>query len=101
VPLVITRKSRSVHYVRSEETLAEILSHSDFDGRRWAVGDRLIFEDGTESIIVFIPDGSFHAWGNPVKRADLDEVRRAVGRPDAESWEQLFAAFKSDPSATK
>jgi hypothetical protein len=94
VPLVITRKSKSVHYVRSEDVLAEILSHSDFDGRPWSVGDRLIFEDGTESIIVFIPDGSVHAWGNPVKRADLDEVRRAAGRPDAESWEQLFASFR-------
>jgi len=98
VPLVISRKNRSVHYVRSDDALAEILGESDFGGKPWAVGDRLIFEDGTESIIVLVPDGTFHIWGNPLKPADLDEVRRAVGRPDAESWEQLFGSFKSAPN---
>jgi len=95
VPLVISRKSRSVHYVKSDEALGEILGETDFAGKPWAVGDRLIFEDGTESIIVLVPDGGFHAWGNPMKPADLAEVRATVGRPTAESWEQLFDSFKS------
>lgn len=95
MPLVISRRSRSVHYVRSEEELAEILSYSDFDGKPWAVGDRLIFEDGTESIIVMVQDGTFHVWGNPVKPADLEEVKQAVGRPAADSWQSLFASFKN------
>ena len=95
MPLVISRKNRSVHYVRSEEALGETLGDSDFGGKAWAVGDRLIFEDGTESIIVLVPDGTFHTWGNPMKPADLAEVRQTVGRPTAESWEQLFASFKN------
>jgi hypothetical protein len=82
--------------VRSEEALAEALGESDFGGRPWAVGDRLIFEDGTESIIVLVPDGAFHAWGNPMKRANLEEVRQTMGRPTAESWQELFAWFRSD-----
>jgi hypothetical protein len=101
VPLVISRKGRSVHYVRSDDDLTEILGSGDFEGKPWAVGDRLIFEDGTESIIVLVPDGSFHAWGNPMKRADLDEVRQAVGRPAAESWEQLFDSFRNDVNAIR
>jgi hypothetical protein len=95
VPLVITRKSRSVHYVRSEEELAEILTELDFAGKPWAVGDRLIFEDGTESIIVLVQDGTMHVWGNPVKPADFEEVRQAVGKPDAADWQQLFSSFRS------
>jgi hypothetical protein len=95
VPLVISRKTRSVHYVRSEEALGEVLGESDFGGNAWAVGDRLIFEDGTESFIVLVPDGAFHTWGNPIKPADLAEVRQTVGQPAAESWEQLFASFRN------
>lgn len=98
MPLVISRKSRSVHYIKSEEALAEALGEADFAGKPWAVGDRLVFEDGTESFIVLVPDGTFYTWGNPMKRADLDEVRQAVGRPTAESWEGLFASFKNDPT---
>jgi hypothetical protein len=95
VPLVISRKNRSVHYVRSDDDLAEALSESDFAGKPWAVGDRLIFEDGTESIIVLVPDGTFHTWGNPLKKADIEEVRQTVGRPNAETWDQLFASLKT------
>jgi hypothetical protein len=94
MPLVIPRKARSARYVRSEEALAEILGHSDFDGEDWAVGDRLIFEDGTEALIVLHPEGTFHVWDDPTTPADLDEVRRLIGRSDVATWDQLFATFQ-------
>lgn len=98
MPLVVSRRKQSVSYIRSEEALAELLAEADFGGHSWAIGDRLIFEDGTESIIVLVHDGTLHVWGNPVKPADLEEVRQTVGRPAAESWEQLFASFKNGRS---
>jgi len=90
---MISLKNRSVHYVRSDDALAEAFGESDFGGKPWAVGDRLIFEDGTESIIVLVPDGTFYTWGNPMKKADFEEVRQTVGRATAETWDQLFASF--------
>ena len=42
MPLVIP-KDGAVQYVPSEETLGEILGHSNFDGEDWAIGDRLVF----------------------------------------------------------
>lgn len=90
MPLVITQ-SGAVYLVSTEEVLAELLGHSKFDGEPWAVGDRLIFEDGTESRIRAEPGERFHTWGEPTG-ADLDEVRRAAGVSDARDWEALFAA---------
>ena len=91
MPLVIP-KSGPVQYVRSEEVLAEILGHSDFDGEDWSVGDRLIFEDGTESKIKQKPGELFHVWDDSIP-ADFEEVRTAAGCPSANGWEQLFASF--------
>jgi hypothetical protein len=93
MPLVIT-KSGAVHWVPSEEVLAELLGHSDFDGEEWAVGDRLIFEDGTESRIREEPGHRFHSWEEPTA-ADLEEVKRAAGVADARDWDALFAARAS------
>lgn len=95
MPLVISRRNRSVDYLASDDVLAESLAEPDFGGKSWAVGDRLIFEDGTESVIVLVPDGNLHVWGNPMKPASLEEVRQTVGRPAAESWQQLFASFRT------
>ncbi|QDU91754.1 hypothetical protein Pla175_51850 [Pirellulimonas nuda] len=88
MPLVIP-KSGAVQYVRSEEVLGEILGHSNFDGEDWAIGDRLIFEDGTESRIKQEPGEQFHVWDVPTP-ADFDEVKLAVGVADASDWSALF-----------
>lgn len=88
MPLVIP-KSGSVQYVPSEEWLGEILGHSNFDGEDWAIGDRLIFEDGTESRIKQEPGEQFYVWADPMA-ADFEEVKRAIGVPHATGWPELF-----------
>lgn len=95
MPLVIPR-SAPVQYVPSEEVLAERLGHTDFDGEPWAIGDRLIFEDGTEARIMQEPGEEFHVWSDQVP-AELAEVRKALGIEHAEDWAQLFAAFDTPP----
>jgi hypothetical protein len=92
MPLVIP-KSGAVQYIRSEEVLGEILGHSNFDGEDWAIGDRLIFEDGTESRIKQEPGEQFHVWGDSTP-ADFEEVKRAVGVADASDWSALFKKFE-------
>jgi hypothetical protein len=98
MPLVIL-KSGGVQYVRSEDVLGEILGHSNFDGLDWAIGDRIIFEDGTESRIKQESGEQFHVWDDP-KPADFEEVRRTVGVADASDWAELFKRFEeqSKPS---
>jgi hypothetical protein len=91
MPLVIP-KSGSVQYVRHEAVLAEILGHDNFDGEDWAVGDRLIFEDGTESRIEQDLGSPSYTWEDRTP-ADLEEVKRAAGVPDALDWKELFGRF--------
>jgi len=98
MPLVIP-KSGPVQYVRSEEVLAEILGHDDFDGEGWAIGDRLIFEDGTESRIKQEPGERFHTWDDPMTPPDFEDVKRAAGVPSAGNWAELFATFKGKGGA--
>lgn len=88
MPLVIP-KSGAVHYVPGEEALGEILGHSNFDGYDWAIGDRLIFEAGTESRIKQEPGDLAFTWDNPTP-ADFEEVKRAIGVPNATDWPELF-----------
>lgn len=92
MPLVIP-KAGAIQYVRSEEVLAEILGHSNFDGEDWAIGDRLVFEDGTEARIKLELGVQFHVWDDPIP-ADFDEVKRAVGLPKATNWAALFSTFE-------
>ena len=98
MPLVIASNGE-VSYVSSEEALAEILGHSNFDGEPWAIGDRLIFEEGTESRIQQVPGDVFYDWPDPVA-ADLEEVKRAVGATRPQSWQELFSQFATAPKAT-
>src|SRR5687767_14001094 len=92
MPLVIP-KSGAVQYVRSEAVLGEILGHSNFDGEDWAIGDRLIFEDGTESRIKQEPGEQFHVWDDPTP-ADFEEVKRTIGVLGAANWAEVFATFE-------
>lgn len=92
MPLVIS-KARLVQYVENEEALAGLLGHSNFDGMDWAIGDRLIFENGTESQISREPGNLFHTWEDPTP-ADLKDLMRALNVSDVRSWQELFARFK-------
>jgi hypothetical protein len=73
--------------------LGEILGHSNFDGEDWAMGDRIIFEDGTEARIKQEAGEQFHVWDDPTP-ADFEEVKRAVDVTDASSWAELFTRFE-------
>jgi len=55
----VVPNSGAVRSIRGEEVLAEILGHGNFDGEDWAIGDRIIFSDGTESRIEHEPGGQF------------------------------------------
>ena len=92
MPLVIP-KAGPVRYVPTEEILAEILGHDNFDDEPWAVGDRLVFENGTESRIERVPGERFYEWPDPVP-ADFTEVSRAAGFEHAENWRELFGHFE-------
>jgi hypothetical protein len=92
MPLVISKTS--VQYVHDDNTLAEILGHTNFDGENWAVGDRIVFEDGTESFITMEPDDSFYTWGER-RPAKLEAIKLCVGLPNVHDWRELFAALGS------
>jgi hypothetical protein len=44
------------------------------EGRDWAIGDLIVFEDGTSAILARFPGQQFYTWGEP---APMD-VRAAV-----------------------
>lgn len=92
MPLVIP-KSGAVQYIPSQELLAEILGHSNFDCEDWAIGDRIIFEDGTQSLIKQEPGEQFFIWDQSLP-ANLEEVKQAVGLTEARTWKELFASFE-------
>ena len=94
MPLVLPR-SGFVQYVRHEEVLAEILGHDNFDGEDWVVGDRLIFEDGTESRIARESGSPAYRWEVRTP-ANFEEVKRAAGIGDAADWRELFAQFDEE-----
>src|SRR5947209_6207757 len=93
MPIVIT-KSGGVQYVRSSEVLAEILGHTNFDDENWTIGDRIIFEDGTQSRIKQEPREQVFNWDDPTP-ADLEEVKVALRVADAADWRQLFKRFEA------
>ncbi len=51
MPLVIASRAKRSFFVNHEESLVEILGHSDFDGYPFSVGDQIVLEDGTTSRI--------------------------------------------------
>ena len=108
MPFVISYHSRTVQPVASVESLAEILSRTDFHGFHWKAGDKLLFEDGTESRILTVPGGSFHVWRTP-HPADLETVHAEVTQilrneklatGPIGSWQELFAAIRESCSPT-
>ena len=91
MPIVISQNTGSVQYIEHEETLTEILEHTDFDGEDWSVGDRVVFENGTESRIV---RSSLSYATDAAHPADFDDVKRAVQLQQARNWSDLFASFR-------
>ena len=106
MPLVISHKAKRTFHVKSEEFLGEILGHSNFDGEDWAVGDLIVFEDGTGAVIE--KHQQFHVWSDPkpVELRDVPSAIRSYGDPrlpsddSIDSFEKLFDRL-SAPLAKK
>jgi hypothetical protein len=98
VPLVVSRKSRSVTFVENDDFLGEILGHSNFDGYDWAIGDLLVFEDGTGALIEKNSRDDFHVWSDQrlLRLPDVVGEVRSFGDSrlstvdDISSWPLLF-----------
>lgn len=103
MPLVISQHAKQTSYVASEEDLSQILGHSNFDGENWAVGDLIVFEDGTGAPIA--QEENFHVWPDPVpiELSDVLAKIRSYGDPrlpsdaQVDSFEKLFARFTAAP----
>ena len=106
MPLVISHKAKRTFHVKNEEVLGEILGHSNFDGEDWALGDLIVFEDGTGSVIE--KQKQFHVWSDPkpIALSDVLSAIRGYGDPrissndSADSFEELFATL-SEPIPKK
>lgn len=113
MPIVVSHNSKSVEYFASEQALFELLGHSNFDGADWAVGDLVIFEDGSESTIRLSPDCSdderFYDCDDGVA-GDFDKVLAVINkyRKDKEfagaeirNWPSLFKYFEDQHTHAK
>jgi hypothetical protein len=106
MPLVISRKAKRTFYVESEEMLGEILGHDNFDREDWAVGDSIVFEDGTGATLV--KHQKFHVWSEPkpIELRDVVASIRSLGdvrlpaEGTIESYSKLFEIL-SVPLPTK
>ena len=104
MPLVISHKAKCKYYIHDEEVLAEILGHSDFDGEYWAIGDMIVFEDGTEAKIEQPKGELFHVWSEPVP-SDLRQVVELINQyhpvcplkhANIDSWGALFTTLANE-----
>ena len=103
MPLVISHRSKKKFYIPSEEVLGEILGHSNFDGEDWAIGDTIIFEDGTKAQIEKEEGEVYHIWNKP-KDVPLSNVIKEIRKYHPvkpwddciKSWEQLFNELKNE-----
>jgi hypothetical protein len=104
MPLVISKKAKCVAFVESEEILGEILGHSNFNGEDWAVGDRIVFEDGSGAFIEQHPGDRFHVWSEPAPLNLRDIVieasrydQRIAQAEEIPSWRALFEKLSMRP----
>lgn len=103
MPLVVSHKAKRTFYVKSEEILGEILGHSNFDGEDWAVGDAIVFEDGT--IATIEKEEQFHVWYDPrpIQLQDALAMIQRYGDPrllpgdEIDSFSMIFAKFSVSP----
>ena len=97
MPALISHKAKRVFLLLNHDVLADTLGHSDFDGEDWAIGDVIVFEDGTIARVEAFPEGGY-TYSEP-KPGDVREVVAQVkgyGDPrlgaanDIRSWQELF-----------
>ena len=108
MPLVISHNAKCKYYIRSEEVLAEILGHSDFDGEYWAIGDLIVFEDGTEAQIEQAEGEKGHVWSKPVPsnlRKIVDQLNQyhpvnPLKHSAVNSWDALFTKLAKERAVT-
>jgi hypothetical protein len=101
MPALISHKAKRVFFLRNHDVLADTLGHSDFDGEDWAVGDLIVFEDGTIAWVEAFAEGG-HGYSEP-SQGDLREVvaqMKSYGDPrlpaasSIASWQQLFEMLR-------
>ena len=104
MPLVISHKAKCRYYISSEERLAEILGHSDFEGEYWGIGDTIVFEDGTEAKVEQAKGEVSHAWSerspSDLKRV-VDQINvyhpvRPLRHSQIDKWEALFSKLAKE-----
>ena len=108
MPLVISHNAKCKYYIRSEEVLAEILGHDDFDGEYWAIGDTIVFEDGTEAQIEQPEGEKFHVWSKPLPsdlRKVVDQLNQyhpinPLRHSAIDSWDTLFTILAKERAVT-
>ena len=101
MPLVISHKAKRTFYIKNEEILGEILGHSNFDGEDWAIGDLIVFEDGTGAVIE--KQEQFHVWSypKPIELCDVLSAIRSYGDPrlmpdeNVDSFPKLFVRLSA------
>lgn len=105
MPLVISGKAKKTFYLPNEECLCETLGHSDFDGQDWAVGDRIVWEDGTSALVERYQSEEFFGWSEPAPAA-LPEIlaliwgygdSRLPPESDVPSFDRLFYLLSQPP----
>ena len=97
MPALISHKAKKVFFLRNHDVLADILGHSNFDGEDWAVGDLVVFENGTVAYVEAFPEGG-HGYSEPANgelRSIVEEIRsygdsRLEVASEVQTWEQLF-----------
>lgn len=77
MPLVISHQANCKYHIHDDETIS-ILGHSDFEGEYWAIGDMIVFEDGTEAKIEQAKGELFDVWSEPpLQMSDFGSVGSA------------------------
>ena len=101
MPALISHKAKKVFFLRNHDVLADTLGHSDFDGEDWAIGDLVVFEDGTVAEVGAFPGGG-HGYSEPTT-GDLRHVveqitsygdSRLGATATIQSWEELFERLR-------
>lgn len=97
MPILISHKAKRVFFLLNYDVLADTLGHSDFDGEDWAIGDLIVFEDGTIALVEAFAGGG-HGYSEPTQ-GELREVvaqiksygdQRLGAVGDVQSWQELF-----------
>ena len=79
MPIVLSSKGKNAQYVNSDDDLALILGHSNFDGEDWSIGDAIVFEDSTTATIICDVSKSFYVWTDQ-ESVTVDEVIQKIER---------------------